>query len=504
MNLLQVNKHPRRRGLSAALFALATACASVGASASTLAEMSLEERTILVNEMNVSANQVGGKGFFYYEDPSPVSISVTFDVENNVVIVDLDERIGPLSERSETEDLLDSIRFSIMKQYDRVDGLMGIQFLYGGKPSTHWFPVTQLDEPDEDALFQLAQGPRAPIVAISPGHGIYYHHGFKDWRPNRDVVNGVLEDDITPVMASQLASALQRDGLTVHNFRPERNPLTHAPSGQPWWRLGVRYQLAEKLPEHPEIWHAFANAKYALRERDDDIRSRPLYANFLGADAFLHVHTNAYTPDARGARAIIHERAPDRRLAINVLCSMKELIHTKQEFGKYPVPSQPIPMTDKGENKYAKMPSVIVEVGFHTNPQDALLLRNREFQSLAMRGVAKGYRLFRENKPCGDFTIKPVLPSFGRIGYDVHLPVGLAGNPVFPIHVTSRAVNCSGRYCHSRSATLFNQAEFEKYRVQYLCTRNDLGKPPVELSVEAKDADGVIAKPTIYKVACGQ
>jgi len=140
--------------------------------------MSLEERATLVKEMNESASQVGGKGFFYYEDPSPVSISVSLDVDKNVVVVDLDERIGPLAERSETEDLLDSIRFSIMKQYDRIDGLMGIQFLYGGKPSTHWFPVAQLDEPDDDALFQLAQGPRAPVVAISPGHGIYYHHAF--------------------------------------------------------------------------------------------------------------------------------------------------------------------------------------------------------------------------------------------------------------------------------------------------------------------------------------
>jgi hypothetical protein len=150
------------------------------------------------------------------------------------------------------------------------------------------------------------------------------------------------------------------------------------------------------------------------------------------------------------------------------------------------------------------MPSVIVEVGFHTNPQDALLLRNRDFQGLAMRGVAKGYRLYREGKACGDFAVSPVLQAFGRVGYDVLLPVELKGNPAFPVRVTSRALNCSGRYCHSRSASLYNQAEVEKHRVQYLCTRNDLGKPPVELSVEARDFDGVVAKPAVYKVACGQ
>lgn len=506
MSLFQANGELRRHKLTALLFAVVTACTSVNVGAATLAEMSPEERTLLVNEMNVSASEVGRKGLFYDDDPLPVTISISLDIEKNYVVVDMDERIGPRTEYASTEDLLDLIRFSILRQLDRIDGAKGITFLFGGKPTTYWFPEPEQEEvPDDERMVEPTQVGNAPVVAISPGHGLYYHHRFKDWRPHRETINGVLEDDITPVMAGQLASALGSNGVTVHNFRPEQNVLTHSPSGQPWWRLGVRYLLEAKIPDHPEIWHAFASSKESDRERNEDLRSRPLYANFLGADALLHVHTNAHTTaEPRGAQAIIHERAPDRRLALNVLCSMKELIHSKDEFSSYPVPSEPLPLVGKGENKHAKMPSVIVEVGFHTNPQDALLLRNREFQGLAMRGVAKGYRLFHEGKPCEDFSVKPVLPAFGRVGYDVHLPVELKGNPVFPIHVTSRALNCSGRYCHSRSATLFSQAEVEKHKVQYLCTRDDLGKATIELSVEARDADGVVAKPATYKVACGQ
>jgi N-acetylmuramoyl-L-alanine amidase len=504
MNVLYTKEGTSRRKLAAVLLGLLTACVSVDAGAATLAEMSPEERNLLVNEMNASAKEVGSKGLFYYDDPLPVSVSVSLDVENSYVIVNLDEKLGPRAETAETEDLLDAIRFSILNRYDRVEGMMGIRVLYGGKPSTYWFPEPSRDEPPDDRLVEPTQGARPPIVAISPGHGLYYHHGFKDWRPHRETINGVLEDDITPVMATQLASALQSDGVTVHNFRPEQNVLTHSASGQPWWRLGVRYQLEEKLPSHPEIWHAFATSKHALRERNEDLRSRPLYANFLAVDAFLHVHTNAHTPDARGARAIIHERAPDRLLATNILCSMRELIHAKEEFGSYPVSSQPASFPDKGENKHANMPSVIVEVGFHTNPEDALLLRNREFQGLAMRGVAKGYRLFREGKPCEDFAVKPVAEALGRVGYDVHLPLALAGNPAFPVRVTSRTLNCSGRYCPSRSVSLYNPAEVEKHRVQYLCTRDNLGKPVVELSIDARDYDGVAAKPATYRVACGR
>jgi|SRR6187402_80575 len=505
MNLLQAVGALRRRKLSTTILALVSACASMDVSAATLAEMSPEERTLLVGQMNASVNAVGSKGFFYDEDSLPVTASVSLDLEKNYIVVDVDERIGPRTERAATEDLLDGIAASILERHDKIDGV-GLRFLFGGKPSTFWFPEPKRDDPpDDERIVQPAQVKDKPVVAISPGHGLYYHHRFADWRPHRETINGVLEDDITPVMAAQLASALQRDGVNVQNFRPDGNILTHAASGQPWWRLGVRYLLEQKLPENPEIWHAFATSNAPDRERDEDLRSRPLYANFLGADAFLHVHTNAYeTADPRGTRAIIHDRVPDRRLAVNILCSMRELIHTKEEFSDYPVPSEPVPRANKGENKHAKMPSVIVEVGFHTNPEDALLLRNPEFQGLAMRGVAKGYRLFREGKPCDDFSVKPALQAFGRVGYDVHLPVELTGNPAFPIHVTSRALNCSGRYCHSRSASLFSQADVEKHRVQYLCTREDLARPLAEIAVEARDADGVVAKPTVYKVACGR
>jgi len=513
MNVSHTKEGRGRRKLAAALLGFFSTCISVNVGAATLAEMSPEDRALLVNEMNASANTVGSKGLFYDDDPLPISISVSLDIEKNHVVVDMDERIGPRTEYAATEDLLDLIRFSILNQIDRIDGLRGVSFLFGGKPSTYWFPEPEpepgpdpeQDDPhDGERIVEPAQLGRAPVVAISPGHGLYYNYRFKDWRPHRETTNGILEDDITPVMAGFLASALQSDRVAVHNFRPEQNVLVHSPSGQPWWRLGVRYLLEKELPDHPEIWHAFASSQISDRERNEDLRSRPLYANFLGADAFLHVHTNAHiSAEARGARAIIHERGPDRRLAVNVLCSMRELIHSKDEFSSYPVPLQPLALVGKGENDHAKMPSVIVEVGFHTNPQDALLLRNKEFQGLAMRGVAKGYRLFREGKPCEDLAVKPVREAFGRVGHDVYFPVGLTGNPAFPVSVTSRVRNCSGHYCPSQWVRLFNQTELEKHRVSFLCIRSNLGKP-VELSIDVRDDDGVAAKPATYKVVCGQ
>ncbi len=42
------------------------------------------------------------------------------------------------------------------------------------------------------------------------------------------------------------------------------------------------------------------------------------------------------------------------------------------------------------------MPSIIVEAAFHTNALDAEFIKDGEFQKLAMMGVAKAYRLYKE------------------------------------------------------------------------------------------------------------
>jgi hypothetical protein len=171
MKRLQVNRLLQRQKFTTALCVLVTVFVSLNAGAATLVEMSPEELTLLVNEMNASANEVGGKGFFYYEDPFPVTLSVSLDVERNQIVVDMDERIGPRTEQAATEDLLNAISSSVLERDGRVDGV-GIRFLFGGKPSTYWFPEPEQDElSDDERMVEPTQVSVEPMVAISPGHG---------------------------------------------------------------------------------------------------------------------------------------------------------------------------------------------------------------------------------------------------------------------------------------------------------------------------------------------
>lgn len=337
---------------------------------------------------------------------------------------------------------------------------------------------------------------------ISPGHGFYYHHGYKDWRAQRESVNGILEDDITMPMASKLQWALELGGANARLTRA--NALgAHQASGLLWSKLSSRYTLEALLPENPEIWHSMPKSTKPLRDRDEDLRSRPLYANFLKADALIHVHTNADgNPKATGARAIIHPGRENQALAKNILCSMRELIHANESFSDYVVPSDPSVMTNKGENRLAKMPSVIVEVGFHTNPSDAAYLKDVTFQQLAMRGVAKGFRLFRDGKHCEQFAVSDVKQEKPGPWGDLMFSATLMGNPAFPIYIRHGKKGCADRRCRDESPALYSREDVEKYRLMYLCKREDHGA--IDFEASAIDFDKVESEHAFFQVTCGQ
>lgn len=65
--------------------------------------------------------------------------------------------------------------------------------------------------------------------------------------------------------------------------------------------------------------------------------------------------------------------------------------------------------------------------------------------------------------------------------------------------------NCtSEKGCESFQKSVYNLDGLAKYKVGYLCKRQDLDKPPIEITVRAKDFDGVVSKPAIYKVQCAR
>lgn len=496
-------------GFRAALFGVCT-FAVQGASADgqrvkTVALMTYDERRVMVAEMQRVLDVAMTEKQFYPDESLPLVVKVGLDESGNVITVDFDERFAERAYDVQTADMSDFVFGRLWPFMEKIDGTTGVRFLYGGRDPEYWPENRRPESLHEESRRHRRSAVDTPFVVVSPGHGVYYNGKFKDWRAQRETWNGVLEDDITPALASNLEAALMRDGVRVDNLRREGQPLKHEASQQPWWRLAARYQLAQRIPELTSIWNSAPEKPVPFdgqEERNQDIRSRPLYANHVKAQALIHVHTNGEVPEATGFRTYIVDRPEDQALASRILCSAKELIGTNERFASFTVAPAPHVKPSQAENNLAAMPSVIVEVGFHTNPADAELLKDQSFRSLAMRGVAKGYRLYRNKLPCQQFAVGRIQDTAGRVGVDVRIPLAVKGNPAFPVTVRSKDVSCTGRGCHDKDKMLFAKKDLDAFKVQFLCKREDVARSPISVAVTARDADGVKAVPTTFKVAC--
>ena len=186
------------------------------------------------------------------------------------------------------------------------------------------------------------------------------------------------------------------------------------------------------------MWGMFPNgtepSRLNLREYDDDIRARPEYANFMGAETLISLHTNGSEyPAARGAEVYaVATRPGSWSLATSVLCYMKETINAIPAYSSYPVDQNPRQSTH-GENTRAGMTSILLELGFHTNAEDSAALRNSTFRTAAMKGVEKGYRMYKLGKPCETLAITSIPHTSGPFYEYFTEYVHFSGNPQLPL-----------------------------------------------------------------------
>jgi len=205
------------------------------------------------------------------------------------------------------------------------------------------------------------------------------------------------------------------------------------------------------LPSNREIWHSLDRPlpnRRNLWHYDEDIRSRPLYANYVDADVLINLHTNASTnAAASGTRAYVaRDRPYDLELANSILCGMKELIHAQEPYRNFNVASQAEESARYGENNKAHMPAVVLEVGFHTNLDDAAALKDPVFREAAMKGVEKGLRLKAEGKVCEPFKIDNIPDVAGPHNTDIPAEINYAGYPQFSVEQKTESVSCPSNW----------------------------------------------------------
>ena len=382
-------------------------------------------------------------GRTWFDDrQGPIHVTVKFD-DAGQLIVDLGPGLGELSNTAEMEDLESwLINAADLEVADRLTH-RGIVFRFDGKDMYFYHPEERPPPRRRSAgLNSVSQ------IVLSPGHGYYRLYGKKNnysWVFQRSEQHGVQEDVITMEYAEILQEMIrQRIRGVVPVLARFDAPYTHRETKQPWRHISARYYLAWQYPENPEIWHSLPDDKTRGRERLEDIRSRPLFANHIDAAAAVHLHTNAEPSGAvRGTRVYYYRDSPEsKKLAGRLLCGMKEIVRALPRYKDFPMDEEARSDGNYGENRLAAMPSALVELAFHSNKEDAAALLDDDFKRAAVSGLTKGLELHMEDKDCEPFAVTRVYKGSGRVNRYATMAFRYKGFPRSPVRLYFEEIGC--------------------------------------------------------------
>lgn len=141
-----------------------------------------------------------------------------------------------------------------------------------------------------------------------------------------------------------------------------------------------------------------------MTRKDDSfpsLKARPDLANRNRADMFVSIHINS--PGGRGngpSGTQVYYHRSDATSRLMGECIMKYMV----QHGKMPNLGVRSDLTLHPQSGLAvlrdsRMPAVLVEVGFITNPADRARLVNAEFRRTAAQAIVRGIRLFLGDKP---------------------------------------------------------------------------------------------------------
>ncbi len=174
------------------------------------------------------------------------------------------------------------------------------------------------------------------LIVIDPGHG-----GVD---PGALGSSGVLEKDIVLDVSMKLADILRQSGALVLLTRESDRDLSD-PGLQNLYKIKVQ-----------------------------DLTRRVELANQNNADIFLSIHVNSF-PDKRerGAQTFSQPGAEEsKKLAVAIQKELNNFLDN---------PGRQAKQVDYFANRMTKMPSVIVEIGFISNPGEEKLMLDPVYQN---------------------------------------------------------------------------------------------------------------------------
>jgi N-acetylmuramoyl-L-alanine amidase len=197
--------------------------------------------------------------------------------------------------------------------------------------------------------------------------------------------------------ASELQTALRS---TRFDARLARNPARGArpgPSGHPAWQEGAVY-FVKGLGAPADVWNI------GISDYARDINSRPLYANWIGADVVVSIHNNG--GGGTGTETWYDEtnghEGESRRLADTL---NTYIVNAIRRFYNPDWPDRGLRSCNgcKGENRLAARPAVILEIAFmDTKSPDNDALHDPNFKRIVAYAIRDGLHAWAGLQPPHD------------------------------------------------------------------------------------------------------
>jgi N-acetylmuramoyl-L-alanine amidase len=278
-------------------------------------------------------------------------------------------------------------------------------------------------------------------IMLNPGHGFtqLVTGGWVYQRPIPPSSGAFLHEDPNNLqMSIPIQTALSNVGAVVSSTRNLDMTSGLGVSGVEKWKEAARHHVqALGVPDH--VWNSEGNDFENDCNKGKDIRVRPFYANYIGADALISIHSNAADSAVRGLRvyystlafttdipaeSLVQSADLARKITDSTLAAIQQ---DRPELGW--TATLPIGSNGYGESGFAKMPSVIIEVGFHTNSTDAAAMQETSFRNALARGVKNGLVQFFGPENGGDPAF-PAAPQPLEPGSDTTPGVEISGDTV--------------------------------------------------------------------------
>ena len=219
-----------------------------------------------------------------------------------------------------------------------------------------------------------------------------------------------------------IADAVRVGGGTFDDLSTIETSATFAPD-KPWWEVAAFY-YTQRQGLDPGDWPDF-----------NDVIARPMYARWehrgTGDDAlFVSWHTNGassgYQTEKAGTVSYIQDVQPTPGSAALQAAIHDELVHDIRAGWDASWDDRGKKSADLGEvrelwdeDAAARMPGVLLEIGFHDHPGDTDAIKDPRFELIAARAVYQGIVRYFEQRDEVDLTMLPEPP--------IHLTVLNAG-----------------------------------------------------------------------------